>query len=108
MSLANKRLVGPTQLTNAAATVYTTPAGTQTCVKHLQVCNTTAGSVGFTMSIGADAAGTELFKTYQIAANSTLSLFVLFYLAATETIQAYASANTSLTLTIDGTELSIP
>lgn len=108
MSLANKRLVGPTQLTNAAATVYTTPAGTQTQVKHIQVANTTGVAHNFTLSIGVDAAGTEVFSGYTIAANGVLSLFVSFFLAATEVLQAKADANTCLTLTIDGTELSIP
>jgi hypothetical protein len=108
MSVTNKRLVGPSQLTNAAATVYTAPAATQTTIKHIQVANTTAGAVTFTLSIGADAAATELFSAYSIAANSVLSIFVLFFLAATETLQAKASANASLTLTIDGQELTVP
>lgn len=108
MSLAIKRIVGPTQLANAAATVYTTPAGTQTVMKYLSICNTTGAAVNFTMSIGNDAAATELFKSYSIAANFTFIVYLGQALAATETIQAFASAATSLTMTLTGTEQSIP
>lgn len=99
-----KRLAGPTQLTNSASTVYTTPALTTAVVRDITVANTTAGAVTFTLSVGADAAGTRLYSAVSIPANSTFQRTGNIVLAAGETLQAYASANSSLTLTINGVE----
>lgn len=99
-----KRLAGPAQLTNSAATVYTVPGGTTTVVRDINVANTTGGAVTFTLSVGADAAGTRLYSAVSIPANSTFQRTGSVVLTAGEVIQAYASAGTSLTLTINGVE----
>jgi len=106
MSSKNVRLFGPAQLTNAAATKYTVPASTVTIIQYLTISNPTGGAVAFTMSIGADAAGTRVYDAYSIPAGTTLTLFVKYVLAAAEIVQAFASANTSLVMTLNGQELT--
>lgn len=99
-----KRLAGPAQVSNAAATKYTVPALTKTIVRHVHVQNPSASAVTFTMSIGADAAATRLFDAYSIAAGTVLDHFCYYVLEAAEIIQALAGTNNILTLTIDGDE----
>lgn len=113
MARTPKRLFGPAQLTNAAATKYTVPSATKTIVRHLHVENPSGAAVGFTLSIGADAAGTRLFDAYSIpaaAAGVTGSVFdhyCYYILETTEIIQAFASTASVLVLTIDGDELTL-
>ena len=98
------RLAGPAQVSNAAATKYTVPALTKTIVRHIHVQNPSGSAATFTLSIGADAAGTRLFDAYSIPANSILDHFCYYVLATTEIIQALSGTNNVLTLTIDGDE----
>lgn len=99
-----KRLSGPALISNAAATKYTVPATTKTIVRHVHVENPTGSPVTFTMSIGADAAGTRIFDVYSIAAGAVLDHFCYYVLEAAEIIQAFAGTNNVMTLTIDGDE----
>lgn len=99
-----KRLAGPAQVSNAAATKYTVPASTKTIIRHIHVQNPSAAAVTFTMSIGADAAATRLFDAFSIGANQILDHFCYYVIDATEIIQAFAGTNNILVLTIDGDE----
>ena len=99
-----KRMHGPAQVSNAAATKYTVPANRRATVRHVHVQNPSGSPVTFTMSIGADAAGTRIFDAYSIAANSVLDHFCYYVLDAAEIIQALAGTNNILVLTIDGDE----
>jgi hypothetical protein len=99
-----KRLYGPALLTDAAATVYTVPAGRVAVVRNIHVVNGTAGDLTFTASIGADAAASRIFDGETVSAETTYDCFAPFVLSAGETLQAYASAAASLVLTIDGEE----
>jgi hypothetical protein len=99
-----KRLQGPALLAAAAATVYTVPTGRVAVIRNIHVVNPTAGDLTFTMSIGADAAATRIFSAQMANAEDSWDSFAPFVLTAGETIQAYASAAASLTLTIDGEE----
>ncbi len=105
MARIAKRLAGPAQVSNAAATKYTVPAVTKTVVRHVHVQNPSAGIVTFTMSIGADAAATRIFDAYSIAAGAVLDHFCYYVLEAAEIIQALSGTNNVLTLTIDGDEI---
>lgn len=107
MASTPKRLYGPAQLTNATATKYTVPSATKTIVRHIHVSNPTGGAVTFTLSVGADAAGTRLWDAYSIAAGAVLDAFVYVVLETTEIIAAFASAATSLVITIDGDEKTL-
>ncbi len=99
-----KRLAGPAQVSNAAATKYTVPSATSTKVQNIHVQNPSGSPVTFTLSIGADAAGTRLFDAFSIPAGGIFDSYGPYYLAAAEIIQALAGTNNILTLTIDGIE----
>lgn len=105
-----KRLYGPALLTNAAATLYTTPANTKTKVSFIHVQNPTGSPVTLTISIGPDAASKRIFDAYSIPAaaagvpNSVLPFFCDFILEETEVIQGFAGTNNVMTITIDGEE----
>lgn len=105
MARIPKRLAGPAQLTNAAATKYTVPALTKTIIRHIHVENTSAGAINFTASIGADAAGTRIFDAYPIAASTVLDHFCYYVLDVAEIFQAFASIASQAVLTIDGDEI---
>lgn len=107
MAKTPKRLIGPGLLTNAAVTKYTTPAATKTIVRQIHVSNPSGAAVTFTMSIGADAAGTRIYDGYSIAAGSVLDVFCYYVLEATETIQALAGVTTTLNLTCNGDEYTL-
>jgi hypothetical protein len=104
MATTPKRLAGPAQVSNAAATKYTVPASTIAVVRSVHISNPSGSAVTFTLSIGADAAATRLYDAFSIAANTSQELFVYWVLTATEIIQAFAGTNNILTLTIDGEE----
>lgn len=104
MARIAKRLVGPAQVSNAAATKYTTPALTKTIIRHIHIQNPSGSAVTFTASIGADAAGTRIFDAYSIGANQVLDHFCYYVLEAAEILQAFAGTNNILVLTIDGDE----
>lgn len=99
-----KRFSGPALLTNAAATKYTVPAGRIAVIRQIHVSNPTANSVNFTMSIGADAAGTRIYDVFPVAAGAVLDVGCYYPLAAAELVQAFASTTNVLTLTLNGDE----
>lgn len=96
------RLAGPALVSNAAATKYTVPAVTKTIVRHIHVQNPSGSAVTFTLSIGADAAGTRIYDAFSIQPGAELDRFCYYVLEAAEIIQAFAGTNNILTLTIDG------
>lgn len=105
MARIPKRLHGPAQVSNAAATKYTVPSVTKTVIRHIHIENTSAGAVNFTASIGTDAAATRIFDAYPIPASTVLDHFGYYVLEAAEIFQAFASVNNQLVLTIDGDEI---
>lgn len=113
MARTPKRLAGPAQVSNAAATKYTVPAATKTIVRHIHVQNPSGSAVTFTLSIGADAAGTRIIDAFSVPAAaagvvaSVVDWYVYYVLEATEVVQAFAGTNNILTLTIDGDELTL-
>jgi hypothetical protein len=107
MARTPKRLAGPAQVSNAAATKYTVPSVTKTVIRHIHVQNPSGSAVTFTLSIGADAAGTRIFDAYSVAANTTLDHFGYYVIDAAEVIQALAGTNNVLVLTIDGDEITL-
>ncbi len=107
MARTPKRLAGPAQVSNAAATKYTVPSTTKTIIRHIHVQNPSGGAVTFTMSIGADAAGTRIFDAFSIAGGAILDLWVYFILEAAEIVQAFSGSNNILTLTLDGDEYTL-
>lgn len=96
------RLVGPAQVATGPATVYTVSANQKAILRHVHIQNPSAAAVNFTMSIGADAAGTRLFDAFPIGAGQVFDHFCLYVLEEAEVIQLAAGTNNILVITIDG------
>lgn len=105
MARIPKRLFGPAQLTNAAATKYTVPALTKTVIRHIHVQNPSGAPVNFTASIGADAAATRIFDAYPIAATTAVDLFGYWVMDVAEIFQALGSSTGVLVLVLNGDEI---
>lgn len=99
-----KRLYGPTQLGNAATTLYTCPADTLTVIRHIHVSNPSGGAVTFSLSIGTSAAATKLWDAIPVAASDVLDHYQEHNLVAGEIIQGFAGSAATLNLTVDGYE----
>ncbi len=95
------RMFGPAQLTNAAATKYTA-TGVSALIRHVHVSNPAVAAHTFTMSIGADAAGTRIFDAYSLPAGSVFDWYPYLPLVAGEIVQAYADANTTVDMFFAG------
>lgn len=103
MADTHVRLSGPALLPAAAATQYTA-TGVTAIVRNIHVFNNDVLAVTFTLSIGADAAGTRLYDALSIPSRSALDWSGSLVIADTEIIQALASSANKLTLTISGVE----
>ena len=99
-----KRLYGPTTLAAAAADTYTVPASTTAIIRSIILTNGDTAARTFTLSIGADAAGTRLYDAVSIAANTTLYVPTFIVLTATQKIQAFADTANKVNLTLNGIE----
>lgn len=102
------RLSGPTQITNAAVTQFTVPAGSKYVVRHVHVENPSGSAVTFTLSLGTDAAGKRIYDAFSIpaaAAGVTANVvdhYCYYVMEATEIMQAFAGTTAVLVLTING------
>lgn len=113
MARTPKRLYGPAQLTNATATKYTVPAATKTIIRHIHISNPDTVPHSYTISIGADAAGTRIYDTYSIPAaaagvtDSVRDHYPYYIMEAAEVLAAFADVSAKLVITIDGDELTL-
>jgi hypothetical protein len=102
--MPNNRIFGPAQLTNAAATKYTVLTGMALDITWIHVQNP-AGSTAtkWTLSVGADAAGTRVWDGEALAAAASRDYYPNpLTLAAGEIIQAFADVTASIVMVIDG------
>lgn len=108
-----KRLYGPALVATGPATIYTVPAATKSIIRQIHIQNPSGSPVTFTLSVGADAAGTRLWSAYSIPAaaagvtDSVRDIFMYLVLEATETIQIAAGTNNILNITVTGDELTL-
>ena len=107
MAKTAKRLFGPAVLTNSAATKYTVPASTKTVIRHIHFNNTDSSARTVTVSIGADAVGTELFTGYSIPLNGTYDWYGYIVMDAAEVMQAFASVTSVVNMTVFGDEITL-
>ena len=108
MPKINKRLYGPAQLGNTTATRYTVPASTRAVIRQIYIHNPEGGSSRtYTMSIGADAAGTRLRDAKTIAVGDTHIIYGPFTMEAAEIFAAHASAASALVMVVDGEEQTV-
>jgi glucose-6-phosphate dehydrogenase assembly protein OpcA len=86
--------VNPTAAT--ATTLYTVPAGTQTVVSTISVCNLTAGELSFRIAIrpAGETLATKHYIAYdaKVAGNDTTFITVGATLGAGDVITVYESA----------------
>lgn len=117
MAQNKKFKAGPIALTNTLTTNILNPdttsggvndnsTGLYIVMRHIRIVNKTAGAVTFSLWVGAtgaNAAGTEFIGTGQsVAANSAYDWYGEYRLDAADFLVGGASANTSLSITIEG------
>lgn len=109
-----KRLVGPIALTNTLTTnIYNGGGGSALIydiIRHIHIVNKTAGAVTFSLWLGAtggNAAGTELFTAYSVAANSTFDYYCAMKVTSADFLVGGASAATSLSIVIEGESIVV-
>lgn len=100
------RLVGPIQLTAAAATYYTVPALTTVVVRHILFTNVSANTETVTLSFGADGATTRLFNDVPVFSGGVIDWTGFQVIEAAEIIQALCSSAVAVNLTISGVEIT--
>ena len=101
------RQVNPTAAT--ATTLYTVPAGTQTVVSTISVCNLTSGELGFRIAIrpAGEALATKHYIAYdsKVAGNDTTFITVGVTLNAGDIITVYGST-ANITFNAFGSEIA--
>ena len=102
-----KRLAGPLALTTTLTTNIYVPGSALVYDKiyHIHVCNKTALPATFSLWLGAtggNAAGTELFIGKIVQANDVYDYFCAMKVTNTDFLVGGASANTALSITIEG------
>jgi hypothetical protein len=108
-----KRLYGPALVATGPATVYTVPAVTKAILRQIHLSNPSASVVTFTLSIGADAAGTRLWSVYNIPASgvgisdNVRDIFLYIPMTAAEILTISAGTNNILNITISGDEITL-
>lgn len=100
------KVLSQTQIPNAAAAQYTVPGATQSIVRSIVLCNTSASPVTVSLFVNGAAASNKILDTYSIPANTRVELNAVMTLAATNTIQAVAGTAAVVTMTVFGLEIS--
>ena len=100
--------LGQAVMTNAYATIYTTPADARTFVKDIDIVNTTNAAVGVYVSLvpsGANAAANNaIFYNNNLPAYTTVQWCGAQILNGGGTVQVKASTNNACTITVSGGE----
>ena len=100
-----KRLVGPTRLTNSAATVYTVPALNKAKIYHVHFMNPSAATINVTVSIGTDGATTRVLEAYPVPPGGSYDWYSPgIVMDAAEIMQAFASTTATVNITVFGYE----
>jgi hypothetical protein len=99
--------VNPTAAT--ATTLYTVPAGTQTVVSTISVCNLTTGEISFRIAIrpAGETLATKHYIAYdsKVAGNDTTFITVGLTLGAGDVITVY-EATSDITFNAFGSEIA--
>jgi hypothetical protein len=112
MATRNVRIIPGSQLTTGAVAYYTAPANTRCVLKRLSFTNTTAGAVTVTVHLvvatGSASASNTLASAHTIAAGETWDCVSAEgqVVEAGGSVQALASAGTSITLIGSGVEIT--
>lgn len=114
MAVTLKRLSGPTQLTAALVTQYTSPgvAGTnKTRLGEILLANTDPTNdrtvtIHFVIAAGAAGATNKIFPLLNIPANQTIKIKLDTVLEAGDFVSALASAAAFVNMMISGAEIA--
>lgn len=102
------RLVGPKTLETSTTAQYNS-TGKTVSILEVHLSNPTTADINFTMSIGADAAGTRLFDAFPVPGNKGVLIIPMVKILVTgdgaNAICAHASA-AGLVATISGVEVT--
>jgi hypothetical protein len=114
MASTAKRIAGPAYIANSATDIYTPPASTiYTKIRQIIVANKTGAAATFTLYVGAtggSAGGTELLGlSVSVPANSSIPYyFTDLVMKSTDYLTGIASAGSTLTITVLGTQEVVP
>ncbi len=103
-----KRLAGPAYIAATATNIYNPASGIVGFVSAIWIANVTTGPITYTLYVGAtggSAGGTEIAKAVSVPANTSTPLYLPnLKLKAADFLTGLASAGTSLTITVIGSE----
>lgn len=99
-----KRLFGPLALTLTLTTNIFNDASAllYSIIRQIHIVNKTGSAATFSLWLGAtggNAAGTELFTGYSVAANSSFDWYCNLRMASTDFLVGGAGTTTALTIT---------
>jgi hypothetical protein len=101
------------QLESAAATLetlYTVPSATSAVISAINICNRTSGSKAVRIAIRQAGAviSNKQYIAYDlsVAANDSVALSLGVTLAATDIVSVYASAGSSISWNLFGSEIT--
>ncbi len=110
MALTQKRLVGPLTLTDSVANYYTVASGVTTIVKQIILTNRTGSAKTATVRLVPNSEVSssvyDILSGVTLAANETLSFNCSLVMESDDLISAFASAISSVNLTVSGIEES--
>jgi hypothetical protein len=105
MAQGTLAISGPAFMSSSAANIYTPPASTiYIVIKHIHLANVTVAAASFSLYKGLTAgvlAGTELFKSVSIAANSYLDYYPNQKMLSVDFLSGLASAGSTITITVE-------
>ena len=97
--------IGPVLLGTSAATLHTVPGDRTFTVRNIHVANVGAVEATFTLSIGADAAGTRIYNDVALEGNGGVFDWSGYMpLDPTEIIQGFSDLPNAVTVTISGVD----
>lgn len=95
-----------TQVSSSAATVYTSPSGTQAIIKHIRIVNTDTVPRWIKLWNKGTADANLILPQTSIAAGGWAEFDGTITMAAADTIAAQAEVSSKITLTIHGAEVT--
>lgn len=107
MARIPKRLAGPLLVTNSVVTRYTCPALTKAIIRKIHVFNNSGTAATFTLSVGADAAGTRYLDAVSIPTLTSVDYWCYLIVDAAEIVQTNAGTTNVLVITLEGDEIVI-
>lgn len=94
------------QLSTSSGVVYTVPSGTQAIIKSIRIANTSASSTTVKLWNGGSADSNVILPATSIDAGGFGEFDGTLTMTAADTLVAQAGANSSITMTVYGLEIT--